>query len=183
VLPLRVKAGPGGLAAGEIGERRGIPASRLSFHMKTRSHAGLLQVRPESRFNYYSANFESMNALLGYLTDNCCGGRACALGGSYGCFMDNWIAGNWSGPWKCLVNHDGIFDARFMGYSTEELWFAEWENGGTPWSPNTTYQKFNPAVWVQNWSKPTLVIHACRDSRVPPQPGTSITRVTARVSP
>jgi hypothetical protein len=46
--------------------------------MKTLSHAGLVEVRPESRFNYYSANFESMNALLGYLTDNCCGGRACA---------------------------------------------------------------------------------------------------------
>ena len=56
-------------------------------------------------------------------------GRACALGGSYGGFMVNWIAGNWNGPWKCLVNHDGLYDTRFMATSTEELWFAEWENG------------------------------------------------------
>ena len=44
--------------------------------------------------------------------------------------MVNWIAGNWSQPWKCLVTHDGVFDDRMMGYSTEELWFAEWEHGG-----------------------------------------------------
>lgn len=78
VFRLLVQAGPEGLAAGEIAERLGIPASTLSFHMKTLSHAGLVEVRPRSRFNYYSANFESMNALLGFLTDNCCGGRACA---------------------------------------------------------------------------------------------------------
>ncbi len=99
------------------------------------------------------------------------GGRACALGGSYGGFMVNWIAGNWNGPWKCLVNHDGIFDTRFMGYSTEELWFSEWENGGTPWTPGTTYEKFNPALFVQNWSKPELVIHGGRDYRVPLEEG------------
>jgi ArsR family transcriptional regulator len=78
VFRLLVQAGPEGLAAGEIAERLGIPASTLSFHMKTLSYAGLVEVRPESRFNYYSANFDEMNALLGFLTDNCCGGRACA---------------------------------------------------------------------------------------------------------
>ncbi len=60
------------------------------------------------------------------------GERACALGGSYGGYMVNWIAGNWPEPWKCLVNHAGVFDTRMMGYTTEELWFTEWENGGTP---------------------------------------------------
>ena len=58
------------------------------------------------------------------------GDRACALGACYGGYMINWIAGNWPQPWKCLVTHDGIFDARMMAYSTEELWFNEWENGG-----------------------------------------------------
>jgi acylaminoacyl-peptidase len=100
-------------------------------------------------------------------------GRACALGGSYGGFMVNWIAGNWNEPWKCLVNHDGIFDARFMGYSTEELWFSEWENGGTPYQPNTTYEAFNPAVHVQNWRVPMLVVHGGRDYRVPLEQGIS----------
>ena len=78
VFRLLVQAGPEGLAAGEIAERLGIPASTLSFHMKTLSHAGLVEVRTESRFNYYSASFQAMNALLGYLTENCCGGRTCA---------------------------------------------------------------------------------------------------------
>jgi len=78
VFRLLVQAGPEGLPAGEIAERLGIPASTLSFHMKTLSHAGLVVSRHESRFVYYSANFEGMNALLGYLSDNCCGGRPCA---------------------------------------------------------------------------------------------------------
>ncbi|MFA7264134.1 MAG: S9 family peptidase [Caulobacter sp.] len=99
------------------------------------------------------------------------GDRACALGGSYGGYMVNWIAGNWNAPWKCLVNHDGIFDARFMGYSTEELWFSEWENGGTPWTTGTTYSTFNPADHVGNWTTPMLVVHGGRDYRVPLEEG------------
>ena len=61
------------------------------------------------------------------------GTRACALGASYGGFMINWIAGNWPDRFKCLVNHDGNLDERFAYYATEELWFPEWEHGGTPW--------------------------------------------------
>lgn len=97
--------------------------------------------------------------------------RACALGGSYGGFMVNWIASQWKEPWKCLVNHDGIFDTRFMGYSTEELWFSEWENGGPPFAPDTTYSKFNPADHVADWSVPTLVVHGGQDFRVPLEEG------------
>ena len=99
------------------------------------------------------------------------GDRACALGGSYGGFMVNWIAGNWSKPWKCLVNHDGIFDNRDMGYSTEELWFSEWENGGTPWENPQGYERFNPAVHVADWVKPELVIHSQKDYRIPIEQG------------
>ena len=97
--------------------------------------------------------------------------RACALGGSYGGFMVNWIAGNWNGPWKCLVNHDGIFDNRMMGYSTEELWFSEWENGGTPYANPQGYEQFNPAVHVADWTKPELVIHSQKDYRIPVEQG------------
>ena len=57
--------------------------------------------------------------------------RACALGASYGGYMIYWMAGNWSLPWKCLVAHDGAFDSRMMAYSTEELWFDEWEHHGS----------------------------------------------------
>jgi dipeptidyl aminopeptidase/acylaminoacyl peptidase len=94
--------------------------------------------------------------------------RACALGGSYGGFMINWIAGNWeNSPFKCLVNHDGIFDARFMGASTEELWFSEWENGGSLAQNMAGYEKFNPINHIAAWKTPMLVVEGGKDFRVP----------------
>lgn len=99
--------------------------------------------------------------------------RTCALGASYGGYMINWIAGNWNEPFKCLVNHDGIFDSRAMGYSTEELWFDEWEHGGPVYEVPENYEKFNPANHVTEWSKPMLVIHGEQDFRVPDTQGIS----------
>jgi DNA-binding transcriptional ArsR family regulator len=78
VYRLLVQAGPEGLAASDIAERLGIPANTMSFHLKTLSHAGLILARQEGRFIYYSANYEQMNSLLGFLTENCCGGHSCA---------------------------------------------------------------------------------------------------------
>ena len=95
------------------------------------------------------------------------GDNACALGASYGGYMINWIAGNWPGEFDCLVNHDGVFDTFGMGYSTEELWFTEWEYGGTPWENPRGYQAFNPANHVQNWRDPMLVIQGDLDFRIP----------------
>ena len=99
------------------------------------------------------------------------GNKACALGASYGGFMVNWIAGNWNEPWKCLVNHDGVFDQRAMGYATEELWFTEWENGGTAYDKPANYEKFNPVNHVAKWKKPMLVIHGQQDFRIPVEQG------------
>ena len=95
------------------------------------------------------------------------GDDACALGASYGGYMIYWMAGNWNQPWKCLVDHDGVFDNRFMGYATEELWFSEWENGGTPWEHPDNYEKFNPIDHVADWRVPMLVIHSQQDFRIP----------------
>lgn len=79
VYRLLVKRGPDGLVVGEIGDKLGIPGPTLSFHLKELAQAGLVTARKESRFVYYAANFERMNALLAYLTENCCGGvAACA---------------------------------------------------------------------------------------------------------
>jgi ArsR family transcriptional regulator len=75
VFRLLVQAGPDGISAGDIAERLGIPASTLSFHMKSLAHSGLVESRHQSRFIYYSANFEGMSALVGYLGENCCEGR------------------------------------------------------------------------------------------------------------
>jgi DNA-binding transcriptional ArsR family regulator len=66
------------MAASEIAERLETPANTMSFHLKTLSHAGLIQARQDGRFIYYSTNYEQMNALLGFLTENCCGGQSCA---------------------------------------------------------------------------------------------------------
>jgi len=72
---LLVQAGPDGLSAGSIAERLGMPSSTLSFHLKELVHAGVVQPRQAGRFIYYSADFATMNALLGFLTENCCGGQ------------------------------------------------------------------------------------------------------------
>jgi ArsR family transcriptional regulator len=72
---LLVQAGPEGLPAGAIAEQLGLPSSTLSFHLKELVHAGLVQSRQAGRFIYYSADFTIMNALLGFLTENCCGGQ------------------------------------------------------------------------------------------------------------
>jgi len=77
VYRLLVQAGPEGIAATEIAERLRIPANTLSFHLKTLSHSDLVLSRQEGRFIYYTANYHQMDALLGFLTDNCCGGRSC----------------------------------------------------------------------------------------------------------
>ena len=95
------------------------------------------------------------------------GDRMCALGASYGGYMMNWIAGNWNEPFKCIVSHAGIFDTRGMGFMTEELWFSEWENGGTPWDAPENYEKYNPLNHVSDWKKPMLVIAGQLDYRVP----------------
>ncbi len=95
------------------------------------------------------------------------GERACALGGSYGGYMVNWIAGSWASPWKCLVSHSGVFDNRMMGYSTEELWFDEWEMKGTPYDKPGNYEKHNPVNHVSNWKTPMLVVHGQLDYRIP----------------
>ncbi len=100
------------------------------------------------------------------------GNRACALGASYGGYMIYWMAGNWAAPWKCLVDHDGVFDNRIMGYSTEELWFSEWENGHTtPWEMPENYERFNPIAHVADWHVPMLVIHSAKDFRIPLEQG------------
>ncbi|HVN90250.1 MAG TPA: metalloregulator ArsR/SmtB family transcription factor [Candidatus Binataceae bacterium] len=87
IFRLLVEKGPEGIPAGEIGERLNLPSPTLSFHLSQLRFAGLIDSRRESRSIIYSANYKAMNEVLGYLSENCCGGRAeaCTPTGSNAC--------------------------------------------------------------------------------------------------
>lgn len=78
IFRLLVQAGPEGMAAGRIGEKLDLAPATLSFHLAGLTRAGLAASRQEGRFVIYSADFQAMNALVGFLSENCCGGRDCA---------------------------------------------------------------------------------------------------------
>ncbi|WP_432201542.1 prolyl oligopeptidase family serine peptidase [Erythrobacter sp. W53] len=95
------------------------------------------------------------------------GTRACAMGASYGGYMVNWIAGKWPDRFKCLIQHDGLFDMRSFYYTTEELWFPRWDFGGSYAEARDEYERWNPANHVGNWQTPMLVVTGEQDFRVP----------------
>jgi dipeptidyl aminopeptidase/acylaminoacyl peptidase len=91
--------------------------------------------------------------------------RECALGASYGGYAINWILGH-TDRFKCLVSHDGMFNAESAWGTTEELWFNDWEFKGTPYDNRTLYQKWSPHQYAKNFKTPTLVVHGQRDYRL-----------------
>lgn len=80
-----VQVGPAGLTPGELATEFGLAPATLSFHLKELSRAGLLSGEQEGRFIRYRADFTAMNALLGYLTENCCDGQPCDIGSASPC--------------------------------------------------------------------------------------------------
>ena len=78
IFRLLVQAGPAGMAAGSIGEKLALPPATLSFHLAGLTRAGLARSRQDGRFVIYAADFERMTSLVGFLTENCCGGAPCA---------------------------------------------------------------------------------------------------------
>jgi dipeptidyl aminopeptidase/acylaminoacyl peptidase len=97
--------------------------------------------------------------------------RECALGASYGGYMANWILGH-NTRFKCIVSHDGMFNAESAYGSTEEMWFNEWEFKGKPWDyygkpdQENPFRKWSPALAAKNFKTPTLVIHSQLDYRL-----------------
>jgi len=91
--------------------------------------------------------------------------RECALGASYGGYMANWILGH-TDRFKCIVSHDGMFNAESAWGTTEELWFNNWEFKGTPYDNRAAYEKWSPHQYAKNFKTPTLVIHGQRDYRL-----------------
>jgi dipeptidyl aminopeptidase/acylaminoacyl peptidase len=93
------------------------------------------------------------------------GNRMAAAGASYGGYMMNWILGH-TDCFRCIVSHDGVFNPASAYGTTEELWFNEWEFGGTPYKNPELYKKWSPMEYVQNFKTPTLVIHGQQDFRL-----------------
>jgi dipeptidyl aminopeptidase/acylaminoacyl peptidase len=91
--------------------------------------------------------------------------RECALGASYGGYMIDWILGH-TNRFKCLVSHDGMFNTESAYGSTEELWFPEWEFGGTVWANREGYRKWSPHLFASQFKTPTLVVHSQLDYRL-----------------
>jgi dipeptidyl aminopeptidase/acylaminoacyl peptidase len=91
--------------------------------------------------------------------------REAALGASYGGYMANWLLGH-TNRFKCIVSHDGIFNAESAYGTTEELWFPEWEFRGPPWQQRELYRKFSPHLFADKFKTPTLVVHGQLDYRL-----------------
>ncbi len=92
--------------------------------------------------------------------------RMAAAGASYGGYMMNWFNGHLD-KFKCIVNHDGVYNFDSMYGTTEEVWFDEWEHG-KPWeATDGDYHKFSPHKYAANFKTPTLIIHNELDFRVP----------------
>jgi len=91
--------------------------------------------------------------------------REAALGASYGGYMANWLLGH-TDHFKCVVSHDGTFNAESAYGTTEELWFMNWEFGGPPWKKRDVYRKWSPHEYAANFKTPTLVVHGQNDYRL-----------------
>src|SRR5437868_254259 len=91
--------------------------------------------------------------------------REAALGASYGGYMANWLLGH-TNRFKCIVSHDGMFNAESAYGMTEELWFPTWEFGGPPWKKRDVYRKWSPHEYAANFKTPTLVSHGQLDYRL-----------------
>jgi dipeptidyl aminopeptidase/acylaminoacyl peptidase len=91
--------------------------------------------------------------------------REAALGASYGGYMANWLLGH-TNRFKCIVSHDGMFNAESAFGTTEELWFPNWEFGGPPWKNREKYRRYSPHEYAANFKTPTLVVHGQLDYRL-----------------
>jgi dipeptidyl aminopeptidase/acylaminoacyl peptidase len=97
--------------------------------------------------------------------------RECALGASYGGYMANWVLGH-TDRFKCIVSHDGMFNAESAFGSTEEDWFNIWEFKGHPWDyygkpdSENPFRKWSPSYYAKNFKTPTLVVHGQLDYRL-----------------
>lgn len=101
------------------------------------------------------------------------GDRMAAVGASYGGYSVMMLAGIHQNRFKTFIAHDGLFDMKSWYLTTEELWFANWDLGGSPYDHPTpkSYTEYNPSNFVNNWNKPIMIIQGGIDYRVPYEQG------------
>jgi dipeptidyl aminopeptidase/acylaminoacyl peptidase len=97
--------------------------------------------------------------------------RTAAAGASFGGYMMNWFLGNAPDRFRAIVSHDGVYNFESNFGTTDEVWFDEWDHGGSPWQKPEEYVRFSPHRFARNFRTPTLVIHGALDFRVPESEG------------
>ncbi|PID90874.1 MAG: peptidase S9 [Bacteroidetes bacterium] len=126
---------------------------------------------------------DEMRDLLGAMDEValeswCDADRLGAVGASYGGFTVNWLMGNHQGRFKAFISHCGIFDSPMMYYTTEEMFFEQWEMGGAPWELDNAVAQAgyaqSPSRFVEQWDTPILVIHGAKDFRIPYSQGLAV---------
>jgi dipeptidyl aminopeptidase/acylaminoacyl peptidase len=98
-------------------------------------------------------------------------GRVAAAGASFGGYMMNWFLGNAPDRFKAIVSHDGVYNFESNYGTTDEVWFDDWDHGGSPWQKPDEYARYSPHRYAKNFRTPTLVVHGALDFRVPESEG------------
>ena len=93
--------------------------------------------------------------------------RKAAAGASFGGYMMNWFQAKAGKRFKTIITHDGVYNFESMYGTTEEVWFDEWDHGGTPWDKPEGYRKFSPHNYAKHFNTSNLIIHSELDFRVP----------------
>ncbi|MEW6511151.1 MAG: S9 family peptidase [Bacteroidota bacterium] len=93
--------------------------------------------------------------------------RVAAAGASFGGYMMNWFLGNAPNRFKAIITHDGVYNFVSNYGTTDEVWFDEWDHGGTPWGKPEEFERYSPHRFAANFKTPTLIIHGALDYRVP----------------
>lgn len=112
--------------------------------------------------------YEDIMAMVQTLSDRpeIDGTRVCAMGGSYGGYMTNWMQAKAGDRFKCLISHAGPSALEVKYGTTDELWFPEWDIGGTPWDNPDAYRMWSPITYAKDFRTPMMVIHGANDFRV-----------------
>jgi hypothetical protein len=152
----------------QVWAARGYATVMVNFHGSTGFSKGFAQAVLEHRGDRVLEDLQKGWAAVLAAYPSLDGDRACAMGGSFGGYMVDWIAGVWNEPWRCFITHAGTFDTR--AYSSDLQWHGDRQTGGAPWEVPEAVERFNPVRYAAQWKSRSLspmaaAISACRSTR------------------